>query len=170
MSVDPTKVQEGEVVPATPLEEAFAKINVMAEAVGKYGQTVADMQKKLEDLEKDQEKLNENQQKLVDHVNGWIGSIEGIDQTAFMAIYLYINKNLEGGMTKDKVKSTHEFIQEAFKSLEAYRDEIMKEVEENKKKLEKNAKAKARRAANKVSKKNKGNQSGSSKNTAKKGK
>lgn len=159
---------EGEVV-MTPMEEAFEKINVIAQAVGKYGETVSLVEEKLKTLEADQEKLNKNQQQLVDHVNGWIASIEGIDQTAFMAIYLYVNGNLDGGMTKDKVKGAHEFIQDAFKKLETYRDEIMKEVEANKKKIEKNMKAKAKRAAAKTTK-NKGNQSVAPKNSAKKGK
>lgn len=160
--VDASKVQEAEVVEQAPPEfNEENKLDALAQIVGK-------LNVRLDELEKDQEQLNKNQQKLVEHVNGWIQSIEGIDQTAFMATYTHVNGGLTEAITKDKVKATHKFLEDAFKKLNTYRDEIMKEVEENRKKVEKKIKADAKKkTVKKATKKNVGNQHGNRKSKSK---
>lgn len=178
--VDLTNIQEAEIVPPKvdeaalsaipdadklpedPIELAVMQINLLAEEMGK-------LRTKLDEIEKDQEKLNKNQQQLVDHVNGWVASIDGVDQTAFMAIYMIVHGELGKKITKEKVSGTHDFIKKAFTALDAYRKVLDKEIEKNRKAIEKNMAADAKKRVSAKQKKGTGNQGGrSKKNTASK--
>lgn len=91
--------------------------------LGLLAQNVGQMEARLKRLE-------DSFEALIKQVDERLKTIDGIDQVAFMSMYMRVNDSEPGAkITKKNVQATHDAIAKGFKQLEAYREKLVKEAE-----------------------------------------
>lgn len=74
-------------------------------------------------------KIEQDMKQVVDHVNGWVGKIDGIDNVAFAVLYMMVNDTKDFKLTDEGIQKTQEAIANIVEQIHNRREELAKKAE-----------------------------------------
>lgn len=74
-------------------------------------------------------KIEQDMKQVVDHVNGWVAKIDGIDNVAFAVLYMMVNKTDKFVLTDKGIEKTQAAIADIVEQIHKRREALAKKAE-----------------------------------------